>query len=51
MTPEQAARGLALLDALGHRVLPDLKASKQGYPDLSQIRFYGGNHENSAPSG
>lgn len=40
MTPDQAARGLQLLQALGDRVLPDLEVSKQGYPDLSKFKIY-----------
>ena len=35
MTPEQAARGLCLFNAIKDRNLPDLKVEDQGYPDLS----------------
>jgi len=40
MTPDQSARGLQLLQALGDRELPDLEVSKQGYPDLSKFDIY-----------
>lgn len=40
MTPDQAARGLQLLQALGDRELPDLKVEDQKYPDLSQFKIY-----------
>lgn len=40
LQPDQAARGLQLLQALGDRELPDLEVSKQGYPDLSQFKIY-----------
>ena len=36
MTPEQAARGLALFDTVKDKDLPDLKVEEQGYPDLSK---------------
>ena len=35
MQPDQAARGLQLLQALGDRELPDLKVEDQKYSDLS----------------
>ena len=40
MSPDQAARGLQLLQALGDRELPDLEVEKQGYPDLSKFKIY-----------
>lgn len=40
MTPDQAARGLMLFDAIKDRDLPDLPVEKQGYPDLSKIKAY-----------
>jgi perosamine synthetase len=40
MQPEQAARGLALLQALGARYLRDLDRAAQGYPDLSKFKIY-----------
>jgi len=40
MTPDQAARGLQLMQALGSRVLDDLKVEDQGYPDLSKFKIY-----------
>lgn len=40
MTPEQAARGLQLLQALGDRELQDLSVEAQGYPDLSKFKIY-----------
>lgn len=40
MTPDQAARGLQLLQALGDRELEDLPVEKQGYPDLSKFPIY-----------
>lgn len=40
MTPDQAARGLQLMQALGDRELPDLEVSKQLYPDLSTFKIY-----------
>lgn len=40
MQPDQAARGLQLLQALGDRDLPDLEVEKQGYPDLSVFQVY-----------
>jgi dTDP-4-amino-4,6-dideoxygalactose transaminase len=40
MTPEQAARGLQLLQALGDRELQDLSVEAQGYPDLSKFPIY-----------
>lgn len=40
MTPDQAARGLQLLQALGDRELDDLKVADQKYPDLSKFKIY-----------
>ena len=40
LQPDQAARGLQLLQALGDRELPDLEVEKQGYPDLSKFKIY-----------
>lgn len=40
MTPDQSARGLQLLQALGDRELPDLRVEDQKYPDLSQFKIY-----------
>lgn len=40
MQPQDAARGLQLLQALGDKELPDLKVADQGYPDLSQFPIY-----------
>lgn len=40
MTPEQAARGLMLLDLIKSVKLPDLEMQKQGYPDCSKIWAY-----------
>ena len=40
MQPEQAARGLQLLQALGDRELQDLDVEKQGYPNLSLFDVY-----------
>jgi len=40
MQPDQAARGLQLLQALGDRELDDLEVEKQGYPDLSKFPIY-----------
>jgi len=40
LTPEAAARGLMLFDAIKDRDLPDLKVEDQGYPDLSLIKAY-----------
>lgn len=40
MTPDQAARGLQLMQALGNRELPDLIVAEQGYPDLSKFKVY-----------
>lgn len=36
MTPEQAARGLAIFSMLKHRTYYDLDVESQGYPDLRQ---------------
>lgn len=40
MQPDQAARGLQLLQALGDRELEDLKVEDQKYPDLSKFKVY-----------
>lgn len=40
MTPNQAARGLALFEAIKHKNLPDLKVEEQHYPDLSKWRCF-----------
>lgn len=40
MQPDQAARGLQLLQALGNKQLDALKVKDQGYPDLSQFKIY-----------
>lgn len=40
MQPDQAARGLQLLQALGDRDLPDLRVEDQKYPDLSLFDVY-----------
>lgn len=40
MTPEQAARGLALFEARKSDKLPDLKVEDQHYPDLSKWRIF-----------
>ena len=40
MTPEQAARGLCLFEAIKNKDLPDLKVEDQGYPDLSEWRIF-----------
>ena len=40
MQPEQAARGLQLLQALGNRILPDLRMEDQKYPILSKFSVY-----------
>jgi len=40
MQPDQAARGLQLLQALGDRELEDLKVDEQKYPDLSKFPIY-----------
>jgi dTDP-4-amino-4,6-dideoxygalactose transaminase len=40
MTPEQAARGLQLFEAMKDKKLPDLKMAEQGYPDLSKYPIY-----------
>lgn len=40
MQPDQAARGLQLLQALGDRELDDLKVADQKYPDLSSFDIY-----------
>lgn len=40
MTPEQAARGLLLFQALQDHNAPDLPFEKQGYPDLSKVGAY-----------
>lgn len=40
LQPDQAARGLQLLQALGDRELQDLPVESQGYPDLSTFPIY-----------
>jgi len=40
LTPEQAARGLTLFEAVKDKNLPDLKVEEQGYPDLSKWRCF-----------
>lgn len=40
MTPEQAARGLMLFDAIKYKYNHDLKVVEQNYPDLSKIDAY-----------
>ena len=40
MQPDQASRGLQLLQALGDRELEDLKVEDQKYPDLSKFKIY-----------
>jgi len=40
MTPDQASRGLQLLQALGDRELEDLSVEDQKYPDLSKFEIY-----------
>lgn len=40
MAPDQAARGLQLLQALGDRELEDLKVEDQKYPNLSLFPIY-----------
>jgi len=40
LQPEQAARGLQLMQALGHRELKDLVVEEQMYPDLSKFKVY-----------
>lgn len=40
MQPEQAARGMQLLQTLGNKDLPDLDVEDQGYPDLSKFKIY-----------
>jgi len=40
MQPDQAARGLQLLQALGNRELDDLKVEEQGYPNLDLFPVY-----------
>lgn len=42
MTPEQAARGVALFETVKNKQLPDLKVADQGYPDLSTWRCFCG---------
>lgn len=42
MTPEQAARGLALFDTIKNKNLPDLKVEEQNYPDLSKWEVFRG---------
>tara|TARA_R110000868_G_scaffold135380_3_gene347869 strand:- start:54 stop:659 length:606 start_codon:yes stop_codon:yes gene_type:complete len=40
LQPEQAARGLQILQTIEHKELPDLEVEKQGYPDLSKFPIY-----------
>ena len=40
MTPEQAARGLELFDAIKDGANADLLVADQGYPDLSLYPVY-----------
>lgn len=40
LQPDQAARGLQILQTIGDRDLPDLDVSQQGYPDLSKFDIY-----------
>lgn len=40
LQPDQAARGLQLLQALGNRPLEDLRVEDQNYPDLSKHKIY-----------
>lgn len=40
MTPEQAAKGLALFDSIKDKELPDLKVKDQNYPDLSKWKCF-----------
>lgn len=40
MTPEQAARGLALFESIKDKDIPDLKVADQNYPDLSTWRCF-----------
>ena len=40
MQPQDAARGMQLLQAIGNRKLPDLVVSEQGYPNLSKFPVY-----------
>jgi hypothetical protein len=40
LQPEQAARGIQLMQAMGDRELPDLDVQSQGYPDLSTFKIY-----------
>lgn len=40
LQPDQAARGLALLQALGDKASRVLKREDQGYPDLSKFKIY-----------
>ena len=40
MEPSQAARGLALFDAIKDKNLPDLKVKDQKYPDLSNWKCF-----------
>ena len=42
MTPDQAARGLALFEMVKNKELPDLKVEEQGYPDLSTWEVFRG---------
>jgi dTDP-4-amino-4,6-dideoxygalactose transaminase len=40
LTPEQAARGLALFDTVKNKNLVDLDVKEQNYPDLSEWRCF-----------
>jgi hypothetical protein len=40
MTPEQAAKGLQILELTKNKVLLDSKMEEQRYPDLSQYAIY-----------
>ncbi len=40
LTPEQAARGLELFEAIKNKYLEDLQVEDQHYPDLSRFKIY-----------
>jgi hypothetical protein len=40
MTPEQAAKGLQILELTKNKVLLDSKMEEQRYPDLTQYAIY-----------
>lgn len=42
LTPEQAARGIALFSVIKDKDLPDLDSTKQDYPDLSKLEIFQG---------